>query len=239
MLSTDSDEYNDSHRALLQAFLARNTLTFETSKPLLAAIRSVSEKTGVDPDDITIEVLNSYISVVNSVLSPLDLEIRSTFHQQSRERVYAVVNTTSDSLTQLATTYTADEIAYVKRLLDGMFDGRNNRGRTEAMCVSGIEAIQFGRASARRDTQNGTPQAASQGLSFRDAENVLARLTDEGWLEKSSRGYYSLSPRSLMELKGWLIDTYNDNEDGEEDPQPKKIKFCHACKEIITVVCIS
>ena len=31
-------EYNNSHRAFLQAFLARSTLTFEEAKPLLAAI---------------------------------------------------------------------------------------------------------------------------------------------------------------------------------------------------------
>ena len=41
-----------------------------------------------------------------------------------------------------------------------------------------------------------------------------------------------------MELKSWLLDTYNepDEEGDEEDARSNKIKLCHACKEIITVV---
>ena len=33
--------YNDSNRAFLQAFLARNTMTYEEAKPILAAIFTV------------------------------------------------------------------------------------------------------------------------------------------------------------------------------------------------------
>ncbi len=75
------------------------------------------------------------------------------------------------------------------------------------------------------------------------AEKVLKGLVEEGWFEKSRKGFYSLSPRGLMELRGWLIETYNDvgdeeEEQEEEEPVPK-IKSCFACKEIITVVCCS
>lgn len=69
------------------------------------------------------------------------------------------------------------------------------------------------------------------------AEKVLKSLVAEGWFEKSQAGYYSLSPRALMELRGWLIDTYNDEEDDEDD-QTMRIKLCFACKEIITVVSV-
>ena len=106
-------DYNDSNRAFLQAFLARGSLTFENAKPILASIFSAHEGREVSPEDINVEDLNSYISAANTAISPLDLEIRSTFHQQTRDRCYALVNTTSDALTQLATTYTADEIAFV------------------------------------------------------------------------------------------------------------------------------
>ncbi|EXJ90940.1 hypothetical protein A1O1_04047 [Capronia coronata CBS 617.96] len=229
-----SPGYTDANRAFLQSFLARNILTLETAKPIIAAISTFREGREVQPQDVTVEDLNDYISQANRKLSPLDLEIRSTFHQQTRERFYALVNTTSDSLTQLATTYTADEIIYVKKLLDAMFDGQNNKGRREAMCLSGIEAIQVGRAQNRRETQNGNATQSTAGiLGARDAEAMLGKLVDEGWLEKSRQGFYSLSPRALMELKGWLVDTYNDED--EDGHRREKIKFCHACKEIITV----
>ena len=70
------------------------------------------------------------------------------------------------------------------------------------------------------------------------AEKMMKTLVEEGWLEKSIKGFYSLSPRALMELRGWLWETYNDldEDEGEEERASKKIKQCFACKEIITTV---
>jgi hypothetical protein len=228
--------YGDGNRAFLQAFLARNTLTLDSAKPIIAAISTQQEGRPIQAEDITVEDLDSFISQANRKLSPLDLEIRSTFHQQSRERIYALINTTSDPMTQLATTYTADEIIYVKKLLDAMFDGRNNKGRKEAMCLSAIDAIKLGKMPEKRretQTENATQSTAGM-LGPKDAEATLNKLLAEGWLEKSEAGFYSLSPRALMELKAWLVDTYNDED--EDGNSRDKIKFCHACKEIITVV---
>lgn len=38
------DGYNHSHRAFLQAFMSRSTMTLEEAKPVLAAIFTVSGK---------------------------------------------------------------------------------------------------------------------------------------------------------------------------------------------------
>ena len=77
-------------------------------------------------------------------------------------------------------------------------------------------------------------------MCIRDrAERVLASLVAEGWFELSKAGFYSLSPRALMELRGWLIETYNEgaDEDGSEDEEwVERIKLCQACKEIVTIV---
>lgn len=153
------------------------------------------------------------------------------------ERVYALVNTTSDPLTQLATTYTVDEIGFIKRLLDAMFETNNTR-ISEAMVVSGIQATQLAKASGDANRREfGTQQikgGAAQSLSMPQAEAILRQLVDEGWMEKSRKGFYSLSPRGLMELRGWLVATYNDEMD--DGQRADKIKFCAACREIITVV---
>lgn len=161
---------------------------------------------------------------------------------QPPERVYALVNTTSDALTQLATTYTADEIAFVKRVLDTMF-GTNNTRRSEAMVVSAIQATQLARvsgadAASRRESGGATQQTqggVAQSLSMSQAETVMRQLVEDGWLEKSRKGFYALSPRGLMELRGWLVATYND--EGEDGRRMNKIKFCAACRDIITSVC--
>ncbi|RMZ76616.1 hypothetical protein DV738_g4777, partial [Chaetothyriales sp. CBS 135597] len=231
-------DYNDANRAFVQAMFARNTLTLETAKPLLADIFSVQGGREVGHEDVTLDDLTSYVAAANAALSPFNYEIRNTLHQRTRERVWALVNTTSDPLTQLATSYTPNEIAYVKSLLDGMFDGPANRGRKEAMCLSTMEAVQLSRAS-RSETQSGATQSNNtHNLSIREAEDVLAKLMDQGWLEKSSAGFYTLTPRALMELKGWLVDTYNDTGDDERDTHAGKIKFCYACREIITMVAL-
>ncbi len=238
----DGSSYNDSNRAFVQAFLARGSLTYETSKSILASIFTVHEGREILPNDITEADFRSYVSAANLALSPLDLEIRSTFHQSSRERVYALVNTSSDALTQMATTYTVEEMGFVKRVLDWMFDGPANTRRLEAMCISGTDAINMAKVSGggRRETQNGNTQGGggSQGLSMREAEGMMGRLVEEGWFEKSGKGFYSLSPRALMELRGWLVESYNDPED-EGDNQGERIRFCQACREIVTVVSLN
>lgn len=67
---------------------------------------------------------------------------------------------------------------------------------------------------------------------------MMKTLVEEGWFEKSIKGFYSLSPRALMELRGWLWETYNDvdEDEGDEERISRRIKQCFACKEIITMV---
>lgn len=152
------------------------------------------------------------------------------------------MNTISDPLTQLATTYSPDEIAFVKRLLDAMFETNNTR-ISEAMVVSGMQAMQLARVSSadagvsRREsmgTGTGTQGGTVQSLTMSQAETVMQQLVEEGWMEKSRKGFYGLSPRGLMELRGWLVATYNDETD--DGRRAEKVKFCAACRDIITVV---
>lgn len=196
------------------------------------------------PEDITQADLTNYISAANTAISPFDMEIRSTLHQTNQIRVYALVNTTSDPLMQLATTFSADEIAFLKRVLDAMFE-TNNTPRREAMVVSSMQATQLAKPPSnnsnsgdRRESQG--RGGSSQGLSIREAEGMMRRLVEEGWFEKSRKGNYSLTPRALMELRTWLISTYNevDDEDGQEldGVRNDRVKMCFACKDIITVV---
>ncbi|KAL6718221.1 hypothetical protein ACLMJK_004309 [Lecanora helva] len=231
-------EYNNSHRAFLQAFIARSTVTFEDAKPILAAILTANDRRETLAEDITQADFNAYISAANNAISPFDLEIRGTYHQMTRSRIYSIINTTSDPITQLATVHTADEISYLKRVLDAMFETYNTP-RHEVMAITSMQAIKLHKAPMEdaRQTQNGseTQGSAGQSLTMGQAEKMLKSLVEEGWFEKSQKGYYSLSPRALMELRGWLFETYNDvDEEEDEEMTSKKIKQCFACKDIIT-----
>ena len=199
----------------------------------------IIERREILSEDITEADFNSFISAANARISSFDLEIRSTFHQTTRKRVYALVNLTSDPMTQLATIHTAEEINFVKRILDAMFE-KFNTPRQEIMAVNSMQALKLVKpqAEGRRQIQNGseTQGSSGQGLTLAEGEKTLKMLVEEGWFEKSRKGFYSLSPRALMELRQWLVATYNDNDDEDEDAVPK-IKQCFACKSIITTVC--
>ena len=121
-----------------------------------------------------------------------------------------------------------------------------NTPRHEVMAITSMQAIKLHKSPTEdvRQTQNGveTQGSAGQSLTMGQAEKMMKTLVEEGWFEKSIKGFYSLSPRALMELRGWLWETYNDvdeDEDEDEDEEgrgSKKIKQCFACKEIITTV---
>lgn len=239
---SDEDEsvgYDNTHRAFLQALLARQVVTYQEAKPILAAIQTAATPNRPTvPEDVSEQDFENYIHALNHQISPFDFEIRSTRHQTTREVVYALVNTTSDALTQLATIHTADEIAFVKRVLDAMFDS-NNTQRAEIMAVTSMQALKLAKPPNNTNRrESGTQSQASQtGLTMAQAEKVLANLVSEGWFELSTRGFYTLTPRGLMELRSWLVDTYNDQgSDSEDAEEPhEKIKFCHACREIVTM----
>ncbi|KAF2665783.1 hypothetical protein BT63DRAFT_75451 [Microthyrium microscopicum] len=238
--------YNSTHRALLQAFFAHTTLPTAHLPALLSSIH-----TAADPDrptlpaDITQPDIDASIASVNAAIAPFDYEIRCVHHQSSMSRAdseatYVIVNCTSDPSTQLATRFNADEVKFVRRVLDLMFDKMNFEGR-EVCAVRPSEAL---RVAKVRDSVGGTQIETLNGegvgggvassLKLDQAERVLEELKQEGWLELSEAGFLSLSVRALAELGRWLVEVYNDPEAEEDEWQ--RIKTCEGCKQIVTIV---
>jgi len=218
----------------------------------------LSEQRPIQTEDITHSDFTTYIHTLNASISPLDLEIRLTHSQNphdaaTRRPIYALVNSTSDALTQLATIHTLDEIAFVKRVLDAMFEA-NNTPSKELLAVSSMQALRLAKAPRSRESGvgvNGLTQAAANGetqgggggggvlagLTQLQADELLDAMVAEGWFELSRPGYYSLAPRALVELRGWLQDTYNEGPTAE-DPDAEvveRVRSCEACREIVTV----
>ncbi|KAF4998870.1 hypothetical protein FDECE_11683 [Fusarium decemcellulare] len=232
--------FNNGNRAFLQAILARGSITFEEARPILAAIFNAdrsgdSEADVIRPGQITEEHFQEYLDKASEAASHFDYEIRSTIHQVTKRRIYALVNTTSDPQTQLATTYSPDELSFIKRVFDAMFE-RFNTPRMEVIAITEMQAIKLARPNRREsqvDVDAQTQTSVDKGLKHSEVEAVLASLVEGGWFEKSSEGFYTLSPRALLELRPWLVETYNDPDLGPRDWQ--RIKFCEACKDIVTI----
>lgn len=194
----------------------------------------------VSPDEVTQADFDSYISAAADAISPLDYEIRSTQNQLTKERVWALVNSVSDPLTQMATTRTTEEIFYIRRFLDAMFETYNTK-RKEVMAMTSMQASETKiRKGGGRQSEGGEgtqAQAHDKGLTVDEVEKLLASLVQEKWIMRSREGYYTLTPRALMELRSWLVDSYNEPDEPEnpEQEQWQRIKFCEACKEIVTI----
>ena len=123
-------------------------------------------------------------------------------------------------------------MAYLRRLLDAMFETYNTR-RREVQGITSLQALEKKVVKGSGGTAPRTEGAAvDRGLTQEQAERTLEGLVVEGWLERSKEGWFTLSSRALMELRGWLVETYNDSDDPAEW---QRIKFCEACKEIVTV----
>ncbi|KAK1836612.1 Nse1 non-SMC component of SMC5-6 complex-domain-containing protein [Podospora conica] len=226
--------YDATNRAFLQAFMARGTLTFSEAQKILAKIKTGAQPSGpeIRPSAITMADFTEYVQMAREAIEPLDYDIRIMRHQVRNrgEKVWVFLNAHSDGPTQIATTRTPEEVAYIKRLLDAMYMEYNTE-RMEVMAVNEAQALKISRPprAAGQEANGGTQAEGAKGLKHSEVLSLLASLVAEGWLEKSAAGFYSLSPRSLVELWGWLSSTYND-----EEGTWQRIKFCEACKEIVT-----
>ncbi|CAI6098396.1 hypothetical protein V2G26_000999 [Clonostachys chloroleuca] len=226
-----SSGYNNGNRAFLQAIMARGALTFDEACPIIAGIWEAEGRDG--RREVTEDDFADYLSKASEAASIYDYEIRTTIHQVTKDRIYAFVNTRSDPQTQLATTFALDELSFIKRLFDAMFETYNSP-RMEIMAITQMQAMKVARPPNRNQTSDDTPEATQtsvdKGLKHSEVETTLSNLVLGGWLERSKEGFYSLTPRGLLELRPWLIETYND--DGGDW---QRIKFCEACKELLTV----
>ncbi len=126
-----------------------------------------------------------------------------------------------------------------------MFETHNGRGG-EICAVTSMQAVRLHKnpnTGARESLGGGEDGqgggGGGQGLTMVQAERLLKALVEEGWFEKSKAGFFTLSPRGLMELRGWLLETYNGNAEENDDGEGRRgdrVKLCFACKEIITIV---
>ncbi|KAG0132073.1 Nse1 non-SMC component of SMC5-6 complex-domain-containing protein [Tuber indicum] len=227
--------------------MSRRVMKVDDIKILLAEILSADDaEHEIGTEDINDRIVSSYISKANDMIHDFDLEIKIMLDQRDRSKTFALINTTSDELVQLATTHNADEIAFFKRVLDAIFETNNTRD-AEVLAVHDFAAVRLHKnpqqGGASQATQGPASQSAS-GLTMVGAEAALRSFVDEGWLECSKAGFYSLTPRAVLELGPYLFQTYNtpaDEDDEHEDDGSstngiiERIKTCHACREIVTI----
>ncbi|KAH6616821.1 Nse1 non-SMC component of SMC5-6 complex-domain-containing protein [Boeremia exigua] len=236
----DEEAYTHVHRVFLQSFFTHGVMTVDEIKPVLAAIMTAHNPERPFPvGDVTQSgFITPTIQTINARLEPYNFEIRHTRNQQTKETTYALVNKTSDAMTQLATRFSPSEIAFIRRLLDAMFD-TNNTPTRETMAVKQMEASQLARPRRSRQSQaaslaDDAQSQADAGISIAEADAVLDALVADRFLQLSRAMYFSLAPRALMELHSYLKETYNEGAEDEDEEPVVRIRDCEGCREIVT-----
>lgn len=247
--------YNNTHRAFLQALISQPLIAQRDAIALLSRILAAGQQQQQSGDaspppapQVDEPLLRNYIHTLNDALGPLDFEVRRSVHQRDADRLplYALVSTASDTQTRLATGLSADEVAFVRRVLDAMFL-RQGGGDREVFAVRATEAVRLAKVAQTQQTQLQQQEqeqtqsvAPAASITMQRAEEVLREMCGAGWFERSEAGYVSLGPRGIMELKGWLQGMYDEPEEegdtAEDVERGRRVRFCEACKEMLTVV---
>ncbi|KZP24800.1 hypothetical protein FIBSPDRAFT_909748 [Athelia psychrophila] len=199
---------NDVSRLFLQAVLSRGMLSEKLAMTLWAkcidAVKGADESLDI-PHNGSKASWEAFSAKINDSLDPLDLHFGGQQDETTGRRMWAIVNKKGDDIAQMATDYSAQEIAYFKAIVEQIMLARH-----EAYSISSFAAL--------REVNN-----LKSNMSKTQAEVVLGSFVAKGWLLKSSRARYSLSTRTLLELSKYLKETYS----GE-------LIECTLCMEILT-----
>ncbi|KAI1795761.1 Nse1 non-SMC component of SMC5-6 complex-domain-containing protein [Ganoderma leucocontextum] len=199
---------NDVQRLFLQAILSRRILSQKLAAKIwekcIAAVQAANEALDIQYRNDRAS-WDAFVTSINDALNPLDLEFAHLHDEISGQEVYAVVNRKGDEVAQMATDYSALEIAYFKAVLEQIMLAPN-----EAFCVSSLAALR-------------EVNSLKSNMTKSQAEAALHSFVAKGWLIKSRRGRYSLSTRTVLELQIYLRSTYEN-----------EVVECTICMELVT-----
>ncbi|KAK4518137.1 uncharacterized protein ATC70_001488 [Mucor velutinosus] len=191
-------QFNDSHRLFMQSMLSKKMVTEQEAMHIYAKVCDATSR----PADVD---FSSFVSVLNKELDKLDYSLRLSRNEQNGIMYVIMVNTNQDSATELATQYTAIEMAYIRELFDLIINADD-----ENFGTSSRTALQLGGKM--------TPKLAS-----RDVQTLLDKLLDDGWIGLQ-KGCYFLTTRSIAELQDYFKQLYGE-----------RILECIFCLDMVTM----
>lgn len=188
------------HRVLLQWCLSRQIFSEQQFLTTANQIYHDLER----PFDH--QTLLQLVDEINSNISEISLALRSHINQhKANHRWWALVNTNADPISLVATPYTAGELGVLRRLIESIVVA--SRGNFKLAWHDSIRCV---------------VSAEESSLSKTDAEELVNRFCEDGWLRKE-QGEVGLSDRALIELQQYLTEEYKD-----------EMRTCGLCKETAT-----
>ncbi|KAG5353981.1 hypothetical protein C0989_011469 [Termitomyces sp. Mn162] len=215
---------DDVQRVFIQAILSRAIVSRNLAQILWE--KSIDAVNAAKPElELRLptgrDAWDEFVTKINRSLDSLDLEFRHLHDENSGTQMYALVNRKGDEIAQMATEYTAAEIAFFKAIV-------------ELIMLAPRHSFSVSSTAALREVSAIRPKT---NMSKSQAEAVLGSFVAQKWLIKSKhvsflvyfslrayttrRGRYSLSTRSLLELSPYLKTTY-----------PEELIECTICLEV-------
>ncbi|KAI8853032.1 Nse1 non-SMC component of SMC5-6 complex-domain-containing protein [Chytridium lagenaria] len=154
-----SENFQKAHRLFLHCWLSTK---FGTHDDALSLFKYCCDKHDLEYDKAAFD---DFVSVINESLFPIDMKLSSALSMETGRRHWALINLNSDDASQLATTFSVTELAFVKRVV--------------ALIVS-AENFQF--------------QQSKAALTKKNAEDIVDKLIQEksGMLSLSLRSQMEL-----------------------------------------------
>ncbi|KAJ1939967.1 hypothetical protein GGF37_004181 [Kickxella alabastrina] len=155
--------------------------------------------------------MQEIIESINNSLATYSLELRSIMDQITGERMWALSNTTADSISIAATPYSSNELPILKSLVEEIYTER-----------AGNYALSL-HSALKYATEKGPA-----GFTKTNAEALISRFCQDDWLSRDNSGYIVLGARAAIELRSFLADGFGDYQ-----------RQCALCSESATrgIVC--
>ncbi|KAG9017085.1 hypothetical protein FRB90_001815 [Tulasnella sp. 427] len=192
-------------KLFLQAMMTRRIVSEKLAMELWRA--SVDAVRKVEPNVEALQEWGPFLGNVKHLLDPLGLDIKGTVIEDTGEKALILVNLVRDEIAQLATAYTATEITFFKQIV-------------ELIVMAPNESYSAGEITCLKE---GLQLPAGMKVPLRHATKLLGSFAANGWLHKSKRSRYSLGPRAVVELRGYLTETYEE----------ENLQICPTCSGLV------
>lgn len=142
------------------------------------------------------ELVTETISSINAALFSFGLELRSGIDEESEKLVWALVNTFEDEISQYATDYLSQELAYLNKLFEAIITDHE-----EQFFITLTDALNLQLQASVQNPEYAPSQLNTSGLTKAERSLLIETYIKDGWLTRTKLGYLTIGVRAILELK--------------------------------------
>ncbi|PNW85337.1 hypothetical protein CHLRE_03g181650v5 [Chlamydomonas reinhardtii] len=159
------------------------------------------------------------LSKIQNDIQWLEMNIERIKLPMNNEWYLCLVNKDADEAAkQMGSCFTIDQLAYFRAVVEKIGthppSGDALIADVNSMVLKNVVPMPASAAAAGSAGEPATQPAAAHAqkskLSVVEREETLHKLASQGWLFMAREGYYTLGPRTLLEMKSLVLSTLSD-----------------------------